>query len=344
MTAPPDRLAPAFPPAPLPPGGRRRRNVARYLAAVVFTLVVAVPALPDLVFGLDRRSPFVQLVSMRPWILGGVLALLALLLVVMLFERRVLPFVAGVLAVLLVGVGLTLPRVVPDPVPAGGTPFTVLAFNTFEGEADVHELAALIEEQKPDAAAIVEAGPDFAEELEPLVEPLGYRVHTGKDDGEDVEDVTAVVSDRLGDVDFEVGGDTSAFPYIEVTGGALGDLRFVAFHSIAPVPGYVPEWNHDLALLSRWCQGPTPTVVAGDFNATLDHSALRAGTAGCGDAAAQRGAGLIPTWGPSAGLRRIGPQIDHVFATAGITAETFDVRDIEGSDHRAITTTLRLPG
>jgi endonuclease/exonuclease/phosphatase (EEP) superfamily protein YafD len=84
-------------------------------------------------------------------------------------------------------------------------------------------------------------------------------------------------------------------------------------------------------------------VVAGDFNATLDHSALRAGTAGCGDAAAQRGAGLTPTWGPSPRFRGIGPQIDHVFATEGITAETFDVHDVDGSDHRAVLTTLRLP-
>jgi endonuclease/exonuclease/phosphatase (EEP) superfamily protein YafD len=236
-----------------------------------------------------------------------------------------------------------VPRLVADPIPTGGTPFKVLAFNTYEGEADVHQLAALIEEQQPDAAAIVEAGRDFADELEPLVEPLGYRVHASRDEGEDVENVTAVVSDRLGDVDFEVGDDTSAFPYIEVTGGALGGLTFVAFHSIAPVPGSVPEWNADLALLARWCAGSTPTVVAGDFNATLDHSALRAGTAGCGDAADQRGAGLIPTWGPTPTLRRIGPQIDHVFATAGIEAETFDVREIAGSDHRAITTTLRLP-
>jgi endonuclease/exonuclease/phosphatase (EEP) superfamily protein YafD len=83
--------------------------------------------------------------------------------------------------------------------------------------------------------------------------------------------------------------------------------------------------------------------VAGDFNATLDHSALRAGTSGCGDAAAQRGAGLLPTWGPGPTSRRVGPQIDHVFATDGITAETFDVHDVAGSDHRAILTTLRLP-
>jgi endonuclease/exonuclease/phosphatase (EEP) superfamily protein YafD len=345
MTAPPDRLAPDTPPAPPLRGARRRRGIARYVAAVVFTFVVAVPALPDLLFGLDRRSPFAQLVSMRPWILCGVLALLLLLLVVMSFERRVLPFVAGVLAVLLVGGGLTLPRVLPDSVAPGGVPLKVLAFNTYEGAADARELAALIEEQQPDAVAISEAGPAFAARLSPLVEPLGYRLHvsTDDDDDDDVEEVTAVVSERLGDVDVRVGDETTTFPYVEVSGGGLGDLRFVAFHSVAPVPGSVPEWNEDLALLSRWCAGPTPAVVAGDFNATLDHSALRAGTAGCGDAAAQRGAGLIPTWGPSPTLRGIGPQIDHVFATDGITAEAFDVRDVDGSDHRAVLTTLRLP-
>jgi endonuclease/exonuclease/phosphatase (EEP) superfamily protein YafD len=344
VTAPPDRLASATPQAPPPRDARRRRGTARYAAAVVLTLVVALPTLPDLLFGLDRRSPFVQLVSLRPWILGGVLALLVMLLVVMVFERRVWPFVAGVLAVLLVGGGMVLPRVVPDTDPARGAPFRVLAFNTFEGEADAGELAALIEEQQPDAVAISESGRNFADKLAPLVEPLGYRVHVSTDDDsdDDVEEVTAVVSEQLGEVDVRIGDETSAFPYIEVSGGALDTLRFVAFHAVAPVPGSVPDWNEDLALLSRWCAGPTPAVVAGDFNATLDHSALRDGTSGCGDAAAQRGAGLIPTWGPSASLRRFGPQIDHVFATDGITAETFDVRDIAGSDHRAIMTTLRL--
>jgi endonuclease/exonuclease/phosphatase (EEP) superfamily protein YafD len=346
MTAPPGRLTPATPPALPLRGARRRRGIARYVAAAVFTLVVAVPALPDLLFGLDRRSPFVQLVSMRPWILCGVAALLVPLLVVMVFERRVWPFVVGVLAVLLVGAATVLPRVLPDPVPPGGVPFRVLAFNAYEGEADADELAALIEEQQPAAVALSESGRNFADELAPLVEPLGYEVHASTDDedDDDTEEVTAVVSERLGDVDVRIGDEASAFPYIEVSGGGLGSLRFVVFHSVAPVPGSVPDWNEDLALLSRWCAGPTPAVVAGDFNATLDHSALRAGTAGCGDAAAQRGGGLIPTWGPSPRVRQFGPQIDHVFATDGITAETFDVRDIDGSDHRAVLTTLRLPG
>jgi endonuclease/exonuclease/phosphatase (EEP) superfamily protein YafD len=344
MTAPPDRLASANPPAP-PPRGGRRGGTARYVTAAVFTLVMAVVVLPDLLFGLDRGSPFAQVVSVRPWILGGVLALLVMLLVVMVFERRVFPFVAGTLAVLLLGAGMVLPRVVPDSDALRGSPFRVLAFNAFEGNADVGELAALIEEQQPDAVSIVESGARFADRLAPLVEPMGYQVHASSDDADDddVEEVTAVVSERLDAADVHIGDETSTFPYIEVSGGELGTLRFVAFHSVAPVPGSVPGWNSDLALLSQWCAGPTPAVVAGDFNATLDHSALRSGTTGCEDAAAQRGDGLIPTWGPSPTLRRFGPQIDHVFATEGTTAETFDVRDINGSDHRAILTTLRLP-
>ena len=345
MSAPPYRLPSGAAPPPQPPGHRRRRWVARYLTAAVLTAIMAVFTLPDLLFSLDEYSPFAQLVAMRPWLVLGAAVVLAILVLVTVFERRALPFAAGVLAVVVVAAGMVLPRVVPDPVPAGGTAFRVLAFNTFDGRADVGELAALIEQQRPDVVALSETGHRFADQLAPRVEPLGYRVHpTGGRRDDDVEEVTAVVSDRLGDVDVRAGEDISVFPYIELTGARLGPLRVVVFHAVAPVPGSVPDWVHDLSLVRQWCGGSTQAIVAGDFNATLDHSALRDATAGCGDAAAQRGAGLVPTWGPSPRIRRFGPQIDHVFATDGIVAETFDVHDVAGSDHRAVLTTLRLPG
>lgn len=312
--------------------------------ASLFTLVVAVFTLPDLLFGLDGRSPFVQLVSFRPWVLVAVVALLAVLMVILRFERRVWPFVAGVLAVLVIGGAMVLPRVIADPVPTGGRLLTVLSFNTYEGAADVDELAALIRDRRPDIISVVESSDPFRSRLAPLVEPLGYRLHTSTPPGRpDVAGVTAVIADGLGDVDVRIGDETSAFPYLEVTGGGLGGLRVAAFHSVAPVPGSVPRWHHDLELLARWCAGPTAAVVAGDFNATLDHSALRTGMAGCSDAADQRGAGLVPTWGPSDRTRAIGPQIDHVLVTDGIEAETFEVHDIAGSDHRAILTRLHIP-
>jgi endonuclease/exonuclease/phosphatase (EEP) superfamily protein YafD len=331
---------------PLPQN--RARQALRYVVALAFTLVVAVFAVPDLLFGLDRRSPFAQLVSFRLWVLIGLLLLSVLLTVMLRYDRRVWPFVAGALVVLLAGVGVTLPRTVADPLPSGGTPLKVLAFNTYEGRADPQELAALIRAEQPDVISLEEAGRRFSTKIAPLIEPMGYRLHpsTGTD-GSDVQNVTAVVSDRLGTVDVQVTHDTSTFPEVIVTGGGLGSLHVVAYHSVAPTPGSVPDWVSDLAYLQRWCTGSAPAVVMGDYNATLDHSALRAGTAGCGDAASQRGSGLTPTWGPDRagpGFRAVlGPQIDHVFATDGIHAEAFAVHDITGSDHRAITSTLRLP-
>jgi endonuclease/exonuclease/phosphatase (EEP) superfamily protein YafD len=329
------------PPTTPSPPPRRRGRIVRYLAAAVCTLLTAVGALPDLI-RLDHRSPFAQLVSFRPWILVGLLGVLALLLVIMWFRRGVWPFVVGLLAVLVAGGALVLPRTVADPLPTASTPLTVLAFNTYTGDADSAELAALIEAERPDVAALIEAGDAYRTEIAPLVEPLGYRLHTSTPPGrDDVAGVTALVADDLGDVQVRYGEEMN-FPYVEVTGGGLGALRFVAFHSVAPVPGQVPQWLADLARVEQWCAGPTPAVVAGDFNATLDHSALRSAMAGCSDAADQRGAGLVPTWGPTPRTQLIGPQIDHVLATEGIRAETFSVRDIAGSDHRAVLTRLRL--
>jgi len=336
--------APTTDPPPALPH-RRARRVLRYLVAIAFTLVMAVCTLPDLIFGLDRRSPFAQLVSFRPLLLAGLLLLLVLLAVMLRFDRRVWPFVAGTLVVLLVGAGVTLPRAFAEPLPTAGTSLKVLSFNTYEGNADVEALAALIHTDRPDIISLPEAGSRFSARLAPLIEPLGYRLHPTTGRGRnDVNNVMAVVSDRLGDVDVQIGRDTSTFPYVDVTGGALGALHFIAFHSVAPVPGSVPKWVADMGLLQKWCAGSTPAVVAGDFNATLDHSPLRAGTADCGDAASQRGQGLTPSWGPYAAgpavRDAVGPQIDHVFATAGINAEAFGVHDIPGSDHRAITSTL----
>lgn len=352
MTAPPGQLRPITPP---PSPDRRPASriglVVRLLGALVFTALSAVVVLPDLL-GLDGRTPFAQQVAFRPWfLLVGVVIVGVLALAPQLRRREarrrarlaLAPFTVGALAVLLVGAGLVLPRVVADPLPTSGTPLTVLTVNVYEGNADQAEIADLIARQQPDLVSLTEAGEPYLRGLAPLVEPLGYRIEVSTQASTDVTAVIALVSDRLGEVTFRVGEETASFPYLEVTGGGLGDLRFVAYHASAPVAGQIPRWRADLALLSQWCAGPTPAIIAGDFNSTLDHSALRAGMTGCNDAAAQRGAGLEPTWSPTDRTQVFGPQIDRVVSTDGIEAETFSVQDVTGSDHRAVATRLRVP-
>lgn len=332
-------------PVAAPTAAQPGRTVTRYVLAAVYTLLLAVCLLPDLFDGLDGHNPFAELEAFRQWTLLATAVLLLVLVVASVRRPRVRPFAAGTLVVVLVGASLVLPRALAGPEPVGGTVLTVLSYNTYEGNADVDELAQVIRTARPDLVSLPEAGDRFRRKLAPLIEPLGYDVvsSTGPHT-EDVDGVTTAVAKRLGDVKITVGNHTTSFPYVMVTGGALRSLRFVAFHSVAPVPTAVPLWRHDLGLLPQWCAGPTPAVVAGDFNATLDHSVLRTAMAGCGDAAAQRGDGLIPTWGPTDLLRHtIGPQIDHVLATDGITASAFQVLDIPGSDHRAIMATLRVP-
>jgi endonuclease/exonuclease/phosphatase (EEP) superfamily protein YafD len=256
-----------------------------------------------------------------------------------------MPPAVALLVVLAVGVAMTVPRTQADPLPSGGRSMTVLAVNTLDGSADVVELVELVRRERPDLGALIEVGPWYRDRIAPLVEPLGYRLvtATGTDsDGvTDVFGVTALVAAHLGDVTVTV-DETRPFPSVGIAGGGLGAMRFVAYHAVAPRPGDVSQWSTDLGELTRYCAGGTPTIVAGDFNATLDHSRLRDVTAGCSDAAAQRGQGLVPTW-PTWMPDWFGAQIDHVLVTPPIAAEDFAVHELAGSDHRALVVRLRVP-
>jgi endonuclease/exonuclease/phosphatase (EEP) superfamily protein YafD len=305
---------------------------------------VGLLTLPDLL-RIDRVTPFAQVVSFRPYVLIGVAALVLALAGLSWRVRRLILPTAALLVVLAVGVAMTVPRTQAEPPPSGGRPLTVLTVNTLDGSADVTALAELIRGERPDLGALIEVGPWYRDRLAPLVEPLGYRVvtATGTDaDGvTDVFGVSALVAAHLGDVAISV-DESRPFPVVRLEGGGLGALRFVAFHAVAPRPTDVAQWSSDLGELTRYCAAGTPTIVAGDFNATWDHSVLRAAAAGCSDAAAQRGQGLRATW-PAWMPDWFGAQIDHVFFTSPIAAEDVAVRELTGSDHRAVVVRLRVP-
>ena len=84
-------------------------------------------------------------------------------------------------------------------------------------------------------------------------------------------------------------------------------------------------------------------VVAGDFNATLDHVQLRDAIAmGYVDAAARAGVGLVPTW-PNGRLFPPQVTIDHVLADERLSVADADVHEQPDSDHRAVFAELRVP-
>lgn len=343
------------------PRPSRWRRVAAVLGLAVAPVALAVVVLlPDLL-GLDHHLPFVVFAALRPalTVLGAVvvLALLALLA-----GRRVRRMrrpgrrrstaagvgLAGVAVVVALAAAFVVPRAIPgDAPPAGGTPLTVLSFNAFEGRADVGALAAVVRRERPDLVVLPEAGERFRSRIAPLLPE--YRSWTNVPPrAADVRGITVLAAPRAGAVTARTISDApgspsdTRYPWAEITGGILGPVRLGAVHVVSIVPEWIGYWPGELALLQRWCSRPAGgALVVGDFNATPDHSAFRSGTAGCADAATERGQSLVATW-HSGAPRALGAQIDHVLTTGGPEARDVAVIDIPGSDHRALLVHLRL--
>lgn len=126
-----------------------------------------------------------------------------------------------------------------------------------------------------------------------------------------------------------------------------GRARLGCVHLRAPKPvrgrSGVPTWRSELRTLPAAGQVEVPLVLAGDFNATLDHAEFRRLLArGYADAASQAGMGLAPTWGPGAG-RRGQLTIDHVLADRRCAVLGASVHALPGTDHRAVFARLVLP-
>jgi hypothetical protein len=133
-------------------------------------------------------------------------------------------------------------------------------------------------------------------------------------------------------------------PTVRIDGGAGADVELTAIHLTPPSTSAerVRGWIADLAAL------PAPEagvlrVLAGDFNASLDHAAFRRVVAqGYRDAAREAGRAMVWTWAP---LRPRFPRlaIDHVLVDPRIGVAAVDVVPVDGSDHRAVVAELVLP-
>lgn len=123
-------------------------------------------------------------------------------------------------------------------------------------------------------------------------------------------------------------------------------LQLVCVHPHPPAPPWhrhsVSRWRDELAVLPR---GGDPSVIlAGDFNATLDHAHFRRLLRlGYVDAASRAGNGLVPTWGPEPTGRPALLTVDHVLVDPRCAVLATAAYRISGSDHRALYAKIRLP-
>lgn len=290
-------------------------------------------------FGLESGYPAVPLMALTPLVAVG--AILPLLAAVALRCRRTVMLAAATLVVLIV---LVAPRAVPDARPApvaGGATLRLLAANLRQGRASAPALAALVRSSSTDVVSVQELTPEMVRALDVagLGSRLPYRVLRPRSAAAGTGIYSRV---RLAALEPPAGAFAMTAAQVQLAGG--GTLEVVAVHAIAPrSASEVRTWRSDLRALPTAARFAPPRILAGDFNATLDHRELRRLLdSGYADAAAAAGVGLRNTWPTD---RRLPPlvAIDHVLVDPRAIVRDVSIRRIPGSDHAAVVVEIALP-
>lgn len=310
--------------------------------STTFLLVVAATAFLSAAFvrlvGIDGTRYLAATTALTPYftVAGVLLGGLALLL-----RRWAVGAVTLLVAVVLAAA--VVPRAFPDPRPVGvGREVTVMAANLLVGKAEAEAVVAAVKAHRVDVLTMQELTPEMVLDLDRagLDEVLPHRHFLAEPGGSG-----SGIASR-----YPLSPRTLTPPSTLRQAGALvdlpgDDLEVLSVHPMPPVVDDGPEnWQRDLAgLPERALDGP-PRVLAGDFNATLDHVGLRRLlNSGYADAADQVGAGLNPTW-PSGGAPWPPPvTIDHVLVDDRCPVDAFAVVDVPGSDHRAVVSRFVVP-
>jgi endonuclease/exonuclease/phosphatase (EEP) superfamily protein YafD len=237
------------------------------------------------------------------------------------------------------------PRAVPYREPAAAGPvLRVLTANLLAGRASAEAVTGLVRRKHADVLFVQELTSEAAGRLERagLGDLLPYRVTQPMPHGT-AGSIYARYPLRGGPL-------AASAPAVRCTAGLdlpSGQLvRLACIHAAPPKPPWSPgataRWRSQLAALPA--PGDSPCILAGDFNATLDHAQFRQLLRrGYADAASQAGHGLSPTWGPRPGRRPGLLAIDHILTGRGCSVLATSACRLSGSDHRALYAELRLP-
>lgn len=332
------------------------------LLGVIAAAAGAVATWPGF-FHLERAFPVAQAIAFRG-ILTAVLGVLAVVLLLGSLSRRMrrllLPAALVVLVAAVSNGAILASRglgesALPEKTEAS---LRVMTWNTAGDHTDPAVVAQTAVAMGADIVALPETTIDAGERVAVAMRELGrpmWAHHTEYgSDGWAADSTTLLISPALGDyavVTSTSGGvaNTSTVPSIVAMPVSGDGPVVVGAHAVAPRRDDMTDWRHDLQWLADQC-GSDDVVIAGDFNATVDHmSGLGTGGAElgrCRDAAAATGNGAVGTW-PAVLPPLAGAPIDHVLATANWTpagSVVLDALDDAGGDHRPLVVQLERTG
>ncbi|MFC4012179.1 endonuclease/exonuclease/phosphatase family protein [Nonomuraea purpurea] len=288
------------------------------------------------VAGLERGSLPTQIMTATPYAAAGSLIPLMIAAV----GRKRAATAVALLSSAALGFSV-LPRALGTAEATTGRPLKVMTINMLFGRADPATIVKLVREFDPDVLSTQELTPGAVSDLD----AAGLKVlmpHRVLEDEWNASGSGLYSKHALRPL-LGMGrsfGHNMPAARISLPGGKPVD--FVDVHPFPPLGPRVTDWNASLESLPS-ASPDQVRILAGDFNASLDHAALRKLLdRGYKDAADQVGAGLIPTWPAN---KRVPPiiTIDHVLVDHRVGVQEVSVRDVPGTDHRAVLAELTVP-
>ena len=287
--------------------------------------------------GLDGGAITVQALAFTPYAaLTSPLPVLAALLL----RRRLTAAVAGA-AVVALALAVTPRALAGGGPPARGPRLTVMTANLYVGRGDARTIVDLVRRYDVDVLNLEELTPAELARLDAagIASALPHRVAEPLPGASGAAVLARAPLAPLASP--HAGANPQPAARLMLEGSP--PVAVTAVHPAPPVSGAREDgWSDALGALPG-AEAARLRILAGDFNATLDHRALR-GVLGRGyaDAADRAGAGLRPTW-PALPRRALPITIDHVLIDRRIRVETVHIVKVPGSDHLGCVVELRLP-
>ncbi|MFI0424736.1 endonuclease/exonuclease/phosphatase family protein [Spongiactinospora sp. 9N601] len=322
---------------PPPPGGVRRDR--RGGAVVLWAMTATCLGWGGLrMTGWEPVFRWSQAVSFTPYLAVAALVPLAWAALTRRWRAALTAFVAVAMFAVIM-----LPRMLPGAQPpARGPALRVMTLNMWNGNVPISALMEQVRRYRPDVLTLQEVTGPVPERLaaEGMAGLLPYAYTLPEEDANGV----AIYARHPMSEGRRLPGTGPGQAAAMVTMPDGRRVEIVSVHACAPSSGWRTAcWEPSVRRLPG-AGGPL-RVLAGDFNATLDHAVLRGLIAtGYRDAADATGHGLTMTW-PYHEQPFFFPKIaiDHVLADERIAVRDFRAVTLPGDDHRLTVTDLTLP-
>ncbi|WP_157695113.1 endonuclease/exonuclease/phosphatase family protein [Nakamurella panacisegetis] len=230
------------------------------------------------------------------------------------------------------------------PVP-GRADLVAISLNTLGGAATPEQVAALVLAELPATSSVMvslpETSPADAARIADRLAAAGhpFQAFSTTEGPRRFDTTSLLLSENLGSYQ-QVPAPLMLLGAVLATPRSGSGPTFAAVHPGAPVAavGY-PEWATYVSRAVDLCRSNPDSVVAGDFNATIDHGPMRHLEPSF-DAAVRAGRGAEGTW-PAAFPAPLAAPIDHVLVNGGYDVLGSRTVRVGASDHRAVIVRLR---